>query len=126
MSATDADTAAILAAATDYVEGGYDGDAARIGRSLHPDLAKRIMRANPDGRPRLDQMSALGLIRLIEGKAPAPAGQRRSEISLLAIDGDIASVRVVMQHWTDHLQLCRWDGRWLIVNALWRLQVELP
>lgn len=125
MSAADADTAAILAAAADYVEGGYDGDAARVARSLHPDLAS-IMRAHPDGQPRLDQMSALGLIRLIEGKAPAPAGQRRSEISVLAVDGDIASVRVVMQHWTDHLQLCRWNGRWLIVNALWRLQDELP
>lgn len=123
---TDADTAAILAAAADYVEGGYDGDAARIARSLHPDLAKRIVRANADGRPRLDQMSALGLIRLIEGKTPVPADQRHREISLLTVDGDIASVRVVMQHWTDHLQLCRWDDRWLIVNALWRLHGELP
>ncbi len=121
-----ADNEAILAAAADYVDGAYDGDAARLARSLHPDLAKRIVRANPDGRPRLDQMSALGLIRLIESKSPVAADQRRREITILAVDGDIASVRVRMQHWTDHLQLCRWEGRWLIVNALWRLQAELP
>ena len=115
-------TNAILAAAADYIDGGYDGDAERIARSLHPDLVKRIIRTSPDGRLRLDQMSVLGLIRLVDGKSPVPSDQRRREIDILAVDEDIASVRVRMQHWTDHLQLCRWDGRWLIGHALWRLE----
>jgi hypothetical protein len=117
---------AILATATDYVQGGYEADSARIARSLHPDLAKRIVRANPDGSPRLDGMSALGLIRLIDGKSPAPADERLAAIDILALDGDIATVRVEMQHWIDHLQLCFWNGRWLVVNALWRLKAPPP
>lgn len=115
---------AIMAAAEDYVQGGYDADSVRIARCLHPDLAKRIVRTNPDGSPRLDGMSALGLVRLIDGKPPAPAGERLSAINILAIDGDIATVRVEMQHWVDHLQLCLWNGRWLVVNALWRLKTR--
>lgn len=121
---SDPTRAAILASATDYVDGGYGADAARIARCLHPDLIKRIVRINVDGSPRLDGMSALGLIRLIEGKPPAPEGRRPRSIDILATDHDIASVRVDMERWTDHLQLCLWDDRWLIVNALWRLKPE--
>ena len=46
------DDAAITRTALDYIEGYYDGDAARMERSLHPQLAKRIMKhmAKLDGR----------------------------------------------------------------------------
>lgn len=37
------DTAAIKATALDYIEGWYDGNAERMQRALHPDLAKRIV-----------------------------------------------------------------------------------
>jgi hypothetical protein len=33
----------------DYIEGWYNGDPERMERSLHPDLAKRIVVPNPDG-----------------------------------------------------------------------------
>ena len=36
-----ADHDAIVRAALDYFEGWFDGDAARMERALHPDLAKR-------------------------------------------------------------------------------------
>ena len=41
-----ADTAAIRAAALDYIEGWYAGNAGRMERAVHPDLAKRIMNTN--------------------------------------------------------------------------------
>ena len=67
-----------------------------------------------------------GLKDLADGKSPAPAGERLTAIDILAIDGDIATVRAEMQHWIDHLQLCLWNGRWLVVNALWRLKAPPP
>ena len=42
VSATaDAERAMIVATALDYFEGWFDGDAVRMERALHPELAKR-------------------------------------------------------------------------------------
>jgi hypothetical protein len=43
-----ADSAAIRQPALDYIEGWYEADAERMERALHPDLAKRIVRTNPE------------------------------------------------------------------------------
>ena len=49
-----ADRDAIVRVALDYFEGWFDGDAARMERVLHPDLAKRISDdvLLPPGEPR--------------------------------------------------------------------------
>lgn len=58
-----ADSTAIRQAALDYIEGWYSGDSTRMERALHPDLAKRIVRADREtGRSALQQMSAAQLI----------------------------------------------------------------
>src|SRR3977135_170600 len=60
---SDADKAAIRKAALDYIEGWYEGDAERMERALHPELAKRIVRTNQEtGRSGLGQMSAMSLV----------------------------------------------------------------
>src|ERR1041385_69956 len=61
-SASDADQAAIKQTALDYLEGWYEGNAERMERALHPELAKRIVRTNAEGRSRLDRMSAMSLV----------------------------------------------------------------
>ena len=50
-----ADASAIKQTALDYIEGWYEGDAERMERALHPELAKRIVRTNQEGNSRLDQ-----------------------------------------------------------------------
>lgn len=45
-NAANAD-AAIRQTALDYIEGWYEGNAERMERALHPELAKRIVRTNP-------------------------------------------------------------------------------
>ena len=49
-SVSEADQAAIKQTALDYVEGWYEGNAERMERALHPDLAKRIIRTGPQGQ----------------------------------------------------------------------------
>src|SRR5215216_5923416 len=58
---SDTDREAIKQTALDYVEGWYEGNAERMERALHPDLAKRIVRTNDQGQSQLQQMSAMGL-----------------------------------------------------------------
>lgn len=122
-----ADSAAIAQASLDYIQGYYTGDAQRMERALHPDLAKRIVRTNPaNGRSALEQMSAMTLVQITRMMAqrPVPENQRRDEVTILDIFGNVASVRVDASQWIDYLHLARWNGEWKIVNVLWEMRPQ--
>ena len=53
---------AIENTAYDYVDGQLEGDAARVARSLHPDLAKRAVKPSPDETLGLRRMTKEELI----------------------------------------------------------------
>jgi len=111
---------AIEATAHDYIDGQLEGDVARVTRALHPDLAKRNVVANPNETLGLGRMSSDELIRYTrEGALKTPRDQWQRSITVLAVDEDIATVRLESPWFIDHLQLGRFDGRWVIVNALW-------
>lgn len=111
---------AIEATAHDYMDGQLEGDVARVTRALHPDLAKRNVMANPNETLGLGRMSSDELIRYTrEGALKTPRDQWQRSITVLAVDEDIATVRLESPWFIDHLQLGRFDGRWVIVNALW-------
>jgi hypothetical protein len=119
-----ADSAAIRATAMDYMMGWYTGDPERMGRALHPDLAKRIVQNGQDGTPRLNNM---GKEQLVEGTRrgfgkETPADQRQAETAILDIFGNTASVRATMRNWIDYMHMARWNGRWVIVNVLWEMK----
>jgi hypothetical protein len=122
---TAADSAGIRKAALDYLEGYYTGDAARMERALHPDLAKRIVRTNPaNGRSALENMSAMTLVLITRAMAqnPAPPEARRAEVTILDVFGSSASVRVDAAQWVDYLHLGKLNGEWRIVNVLWEMR----
>lgn len=117
---TAADTAAIRQAALDYIEGWYEGDAQRMERALHPDLAKRIVRTDARGRNSLGQMSALTLVQLTRvGDGKVPPERQQKDVTVLDIFGNAATAKVVATGWIDYLHLAKWYGRWVIVNVLW-------
>ena len=118
---TAADSAAIRTAALDYIDGWYTGDAARMERALHPELAKRIVETDPRGYSRLSQQSAMTLVQNTRrgfGKE-LPADQRRNEVRILDVYGNAASVRIRAATWVDYMHLAKSNGRWVIVNVLW-------
>lgn len=125
-AADDPELVGIRQAAMDYAEGWYEGDAARMERALHPELAKRIVRAGGEGRSRLDQMGALTLINGVRAGhgTKTPAEKRLKEFTLLDRFEGTASVKVVMSDWIDYLHLAKWNGRWVIVNVLWEMKPE--
>jgi hypothetical protein len=91
-------------------------------RALHSELAKRNVYTDPQsGRSRLIQMSALTLINGTRGGGGSriPAAERRSEVTILDIFQNAASVRVRAASWVDYMHLAKWNGRWMIVNVLW-------
>jgi hypothetical protein len=118
-----ADSSGIRAAALDYIDGYYAGDGARMERSLHPELAKRIVRVNERGRSQLGQMSAMSLILGTRdgGGRDTPVAERRNDVTIFDIYGNSASAKIYASGWVDYLHLAKWNGRWVIVNVLWEL-----
>ncbi|MGH6780506.1 MAG: nuclear transport factor 2 family protein [Sphingomonadaceae bacterium] len=117
---TDA-TRAIEAAAYDYIDGQLEGDVDRVTRSLHPDLAKRAIKASnvletfPLRRMTTDEL--IGLTR--RDVLKTPKGEWNRSVRILDVAGNIATVRVEAPWFVDHLQLGNFDGRWMIVNAVY-------
>jgi len=111
----------IRAAALDYIEGWYAGDAERMSRSLHPSLAKRIVERGANGRDAVSHMSAEQLIEGTRrgGGRATPAAERAIEVQVLDVFGSAATVRVDARDWIDYMHLARVDGQWVIVNVLW-------
>lgn len=122
-----ADAAAIKQAALDYIEGWYEGNAERMERSLHPELAKRIVETNPaNGRSRLNQMSAMSLVQGTRrgGGKTTPKDKQQKDVSILDVYENAASVKVVASDWIDYLHMAKFNGQWVIVNVLWELKPQ--
>src|SRR5437762_11883422 len=98
-----ADETAVRAAASDYIEGWYDGDAGRMERALHPELVKRcrgiegddpdaletltqreMVDATAQGEGRDDQRDRAGVDQLLRALLPLaadPASQKDQRVS---------------------------------------------
>jgi hypothetical protein len=112
---------AVEAVAYDYVDGQLEGDAARVARSLHPDLAKRAVRPDPDETLGLRRMTKEELVDLTkQGVLKTPKDQWSRSVKVLDIAGDVAVARVETPWFTDFFHLGRFGDRWVIVNAMWQ------
>jgi Putative lumazine-binding len=124
-SAPDPEAAAIRQAALDYIEGWYEGDAVRMERALHPELAKRIVMTDAaSGKSRLDSMSAMTLVQYTRagGGKKTPKEAQMKDVTILDRYQNAAVVKVVATNWIDYLQVAKYNGDWKIVNVLWELK----
>ena len=124
ISASAADQAAIKQTALDYIEGWYEGNAERMERAIHPELAKRIVRTNEKGQSGIRQTSATSLLqdtRAAYGKN-TPKEKQQKDVMILDVFENAASVKIVASDWIDYVHLAKFNGRWVIVNVLWELK----
>ena len=113
---------AIRRTALDYIDGWYTGDAERMRRSLHPDLAKRIQRPDAEGNLRVENMGADELVGWTEKGIGTADAARRNDVRVLDVFGRAATVRVDASGWVDYLHLVETETGWQIVNVLWELR----
>jgi hypothetical protein len=116
-----ADRDAIVRVALDYFEGWFDGDAARMERTLHPDLAKR----SPDDAPAPGELEKLTAREMIEATAKGigktrDVPDRGLEVEVEHLHREIANVTVRSAVYVEYLHLVRTRDGWKIVNALWQ------
>lgn len=118
---SDADREGIKRAALNYAEGWYEGNADRMESALSPDLAKRIVRTNDKGQSNLNQMTAMSLVqgtRAGYGKS-TPKEEQQKDVTILDVFGNAATVKLEMRDWIDYLHICKFNGKWVIINVLW-------
>ena len=115
---------AIKRTALNYAEGWYEGNADKMESSLHPDLAKRIVRTNDRGQSGLGQMSAMSLVQGTRGGSgkQTPAAEQLKDVTILDVLGSAATVKLEMRDWVDYMHIGKFNGKWVIINVLWEMK----
>jgi hypothetical protein len=116
-ASTQTDRAAVVATVLDYFEGWFDGDAERMERALHPELAKRSSEVRrTTTKARMVELTEAG-----EGRQEDPGGDRGIEVDVVDVYGSIATAVVRSPVYREYVHLVKTEEGWKILNALWRL-----
>ena len=134
----ETDRSAVTQVVLDYFEGWFEGDAERMARALHPDLAKRSLGGDrrwwgqneegPGDDEPLDNTTADWMIDATAkgvGKTRL-SGDPQIEVEVEDIYDTIASVTVRSAVYREYLHLVRTRNGWKIANALWQRTLDSP
>jgi hypothetical protein len=112
------EASSVCATVTNYIEAYYTGDAARMEQTLHPHYLKHKIHGNIPVR---EQTGAdlVQAARSGEGTHLTQA-ERREQITVLDVAGNIASAKLVTAGWTDYMTLTKIDGEWKILSVVQR------
>jgi hypothetical protein len=128
---TAADSAAVMRAGLDYIEGFYDGDVAKLQRSVRTNVVKfGFWRPADKTAFEPDTMSYGQFISYAErvkarGGTTGPNASIR-KVEILDMMNQIASVKVTAWWGVDYLQLGKYDGRWMIAHVIWQSPPAKP
>lgn len=121
---TARDSASVRQAALDYLEGFYEGDTARLVRSIRPEVYKygffvpRGAAAYEGEQMKWPEFLSFARDVKKSGKPAPPTAPKK--IELLDVLDQTAAVKVTAYWGTDYLLLGRYDGRWMISHVLWQ------
>jgi putative lumazine-binding protein len=112
------DSFAVRTTVRNYIEAYYTGDAQRMEQTLHPHFLKHVIRAERT----LRDMSGLEMVKgVASGPADIPQTQRTERVTVLDIEGDMASAKLVTPGWVDYMTLAKMDGQWKILSVVQRV-----
>ncbi len=116
------DKAAIRVAITDYIQGYYLSDPIRMERSLHPHYLKHTI-SGSNGNLQITEKTGPEMVEEVRTKDElTPESDRKKEISILDLNCDVASVKLVAAYWTNYMTLCKQNGQWKILSVVKRNQ----
>lgn len=121
--ADEAASEAIRQAALDYIEGWFEGNAERMDRALHPQLAKRLLEVvSQTGQEKFTHLTKEQMVEFTRrgGGSRVPADKRNIKVTILDTTETMAAVRTDCSLFIDYLTLAKGaGGQWKIVNVLW-------
>jgi Putative lumazine-binding len=105
----------------DYLEGWFDGEASRMERALHPELAKRPRTSGDIARGALESITAREMIEATAAGAGTrlDVPDRRIDVEVVDVHGDIASAVVRSAVYREYVHLVHTPDGWRIANTLW-------
>ena len=116
--------AAVERAVLDYVEGFYEGDTAKLVRSIRPEVTKYgfyvprdSTRYVGEAMPWPEFLSYARSIKARNRPAPADAPKR---VEIFDVQDQTASAKLTAWWGTDYLLLAKYEGRWMIIHVLWQ------
>ncbi|WP_435625800.1 nuclear transport factor 2 family protein [Flagellimonas sp.] len=110
-------------AALDYIEGFYEGDTAKIKRSIHPNLSKLGYGSKSNGSKEhiMSYDKAIGFATDVANNpkwaAPKDAVQK---IEIMDAQDKIACVKLTLYWGIDYLLMAKYDDKWMISKVLWQ------
>jgi hypothetical protein len=119
-----ADRESVRLAVLDYVEGFYEGDTARLVKSVWPEVRKYgYWRAKPDAPYAGEAMPFPAFMAYANGvksgRNKTPAGAPK-DIVVYDVQDQTASAKLTAWWGTDYLLLAKERGKWMIVHVLWQ------
>ena len=130
MPGTAADRDEVRRAILDYVEGFYEGDSAKLARSIRPEVYKYgFWKARDSTRYAGEHMTWPEFFSYARGvkqnnrQAPATAPKR---IELFEVQSQTAAAKVTAFWGTDYLLLGKYDGKWMISSVMWQSPPPRP
>ncbi|MFC1529909.1 nuclear transport factor 2 family protein [Gemmatimonadota bacterium] len=118
----------VEAAALDYIDGAYSGDADRMARALASDFNKVVPFTIPaTGGTLLSHSTVSQLVEGTDAKLMVlDVDQRNINLTIQDADRGIASVWIVSAMYIDLLQIAKINDEWKIVNVLWLPNPDAP
>jgi hypothetical protein len=124
VTATAADRDEVRRAALDYLEGFYEGDSAKLVRSVRRDVFKYGFWLPRDSTKYAgEQMTWPEFLdyarRVKQNNRPAPATAPK-RVEVFDVQNQTAAVKVTAFWGTDYLLLGKYDGKWMISSVMWQ------
>lgn len=121
---TAADRDAVRRAALDYIEGFYEGDTAKLVRSVRPEVYKYGFHKRPDATQyngmQMPWPEFLAFARRVKANnRPAPATAPK-QVDLFEVQDQTAAVKVTAYWGIDYLLLAKYGDAWMISHVLWQ------
>lgn len=118
------DREAVRRAVLDYVEGFYEGDTAKLVRSIRPEFYKygfwRSAKTAPYAGQPMSWQEALAYGRRVRERGDRAPADAPKEIALYDVLDQTASAKLTASWGIDYLLLGKYDGKWMISHVLWQ------
>jgi hypothetical protein len=116
---TSADTSAVSATVTNYIEAYYTGDAHRMEQTLHPHYLKHMIHGDIPVRERTGSQMVQDV--RANHAASIPPADRTEQVTVLDVAGTIASAKLVTPGWVNYMTLSKSNGEWKILSVVQRI-----
>lgn len=120
----DAEVQLVRRAALDYLEGFYEGDTAKLLRSVSPTVVKygyfvKRGEAAYSGEP-MPFAEFISYANGVKANNRQAAASAPKEVIIYEVLDQTAAVKVVAWWGSDYLHLAKEDGRWMIKHVMWQ------